>query len=353
MKYRIFIVISFISASIHTSGQIFSGPESVEYDPINDRYIVSNTTSGNLQSVIPGSAPTLFTSNVSAPYGLVAVDSSIYVADNGSVLGFNLVTGLQTFTSVVGGTFLNGICADTSGHIYTTDFTTKKIYKVNIADGTSSVFVSATVKTPNGILFDAANNRLVYCTWGSGVQIKAVSLVDSSQTILKTTTLSNDDGIAMDNQGRIYISVWGTQSVYMLDSAFANAPLQMITGLSSPADIYYNLANDTLGVPNSGGNTVAFYNMSYTLSAQDHPLKTSTDFLKTSSDEREIKIEWSLENHSSASLQIVDLRGKLVSCEDVSSSGKFILQKENLKTGIYFINITNAEKKLVEKFLVE
>src|SRR6187401_174391 len=116
---------------------------------------------------------------------------------------------------------------------------------------------------------------------GSAVQIKAVSLIDSSQTVLQTTTLMNDDGIVMDGQGRFYISVWGTQSIYMIDSAFANAPVQVITGLSSPADIYYNLNNDTLGVPNSGNNTVKFYNMNYILSMPAvHSVQN--DFLKTS-----------------------------------------------------------------------
>ncbi|CAN5471938.1 hypothetical protein BH11BAC1_BH11BAC1_15660 [soil metagenome] len=334
-----------------TFAQSFSGPESVEFDPINNRYIVSNTTSGNLQSVVPGSLPTLFTANVSSPYGLVVVDSTIYVNDNGKVLGFNLVTGLQTFTSNVNGTFLNGICADTSGHIYTTDFNAKKIYKVNIADASSSVYVSATVKTPNGILFDAANNRLIYCTWGSGVQIKAVSLVDSSQTILKTTTLSNDDGIAMDGQGRIYISIWGTQSAYMLDSAFVNAPVQVITGLSSPADICYNINNDTLGVPNSGNNTVKFYNMAYILSLPKQA--ATTEFLKTSADEEGVHLDWELKNVSSASLQIFSLTGAMISCEDVMPAGTHVIQKGKLKSGIYFARVMAGEKERTEKFFVD
>jgi len=352
MKLIYTILFSIIIGSVHAIAQSFSGPESVEYDPINNRYIVSNTTSGNLQAVIPGNAPVLFTPNVGAPYGLVVVDSTVYVNDNGKVLGFNLVTGLQTFTSNVNASFLNGICADSSGHIYTTDFTAKKIYKVNIADGSFNVFVNATVKTPNGILFDAANNRLLYCTWGSGVQVKAVSLIDSSQTILKTTTLSNDDGIAMDAQGRVYISVWGTQSIYMLDAAFANAPLQVITGLSSPADIFYNLGNDTLAVPNSGNNTVKFYNMSNILGL-DHLQLATTDFLKTGIDGTDVFIEWKLETNATASLQMYSLTGSMISCEDVMSSGKNWIQKGKLTTGIYFARISAGEKVLTEKFFVD
>jgi len=337
--------------SVNLFAQNFSGPESVEYDPINNRYIVSNTTSGTLQSVVPGNAPALFTPGVSAPYGLVVVDSTVYVNDNGDVLGFNLVTGLQTFTASVNGAFLNGICADTSGHLYTTDFSAKKIYKVNIADGSSWVFVNATVKTPNGILFDAANNRLVYCTWGSGVQIKAVSLTDSSQTILTTTTLSNDDGIAMDNQGRFYISVWGTQSIYMIDSAFANAPLQVITGLSSPADICYNLYNDTLGVPNSGNNTVNFYNMSYILSS-GHVPAVENSFLKTFANGRGASIQWSIESLHTT-LEIYSITGALMQCKEVQPAGEILIAEGELGTGIYVARIISHEKQLSEKFFIE
>jgi hypothetical protein len=353
MKKILACIIVFIGLTSGSEAQSFSGPESVEYDPINNRYIVSNTSSGNLQSVIPGNSPTLFTANVSSPYGLVVVDSTVYVNDNGKVLGFNLVSGLQTFTSNVNGSFLNGICADTSGHLYTTDFSAKRIYKVNIADGSFNVFVNATTKTPNGILFDAANNRLIYCTWGSGVQIKAVSLVDSSQTVLKTTTLSNDDGIAMDGQGRIYISVWGTQSIYMLDSAFVNAPVQVITGLNNPADICYNQSNDTLGVPNSGNtNTVNFYNMGYILGLPEKP-SLSSDFLRTSADEKGVLLEWMLEGLSQVSLQLFSLNGSIISCEDVKPSGKVVIEKGDLKAGIYFARIVGGEKQVTEKFFID
>ncbi len=353
MKITATLLITLLLTSLQSFAQNFSGPESVEYDPINNRYIVSNTTSGNLQSVIPGNSPVLFVPGVGSPYGLVVVDSTVYVNSNGKVLGYNLVTGLQTFTSNVNGGFLNGICADTSGHIYTTDFSTKRIYKVNIADGSSNIFVSATIKTPNGILFDAANNRLIYCTWGTGVQIKAVSLDDSSQTVLKTTTLSNDDGIAMDGQGRIYISVWGTQSIYMLDADFLNSPVQVVTGLSSPADICYNLNNDTLGVPNSGNNTVNFYNMGYILGLQSDFPSLSNDFLKTGADEHGIQLHWMLEKSSHASLQVFNISGTMISCDDVLNYGTHIIPIGKLKSGIYFARISGNGKMLTEKFFVE
>ena len=332
--------------------QSFSGPEAVEYDPLNNRYIVSNTSSGNLQSVVPGSAPVLFTANVSSPYGLVFVDSTVYVNDAGDVKGFNLFTGLQTFTANVNGSFLNGICADNSGHLYTTDFSAKKIYKVNIADGSFTQFVSATVKTPNGILFDAANNRLVYCTWGTGVQLKAVSLVDSSQTVLITTTLSNDDGIAMDNQGRFFVSVWGGQSIYMIDSACQGPPVQVISGLSNPADIYYNLSNDTLAVPNSGNNTVQFFNMSQIVAVKQNMPSTGSEGIEVYKYSDHVTFRWKDFDGAHTTLEIRDSNGKLIERADVNEN-EYTISQADLATGIYFIAVTIDQKTITGRFRVE
>ena len=127
----------------------------------------------------------------------------------------------------------------------------------------------------------------------------------------------------------------------------------MITGLSSPADICYNLNNDTLGVPNSGGNTVAFYNMAYILGLPNEQIVSSNDFLKTSADEQGVHLEWTLENYSQGFLQIFTLNGSMISCEDVLSSGTQVIEKGKLKTGIYFARINSGEKQLIEKFFVE
>jgi hypothetical protein len=41
---------------------------------------------------------------------------------------------------------------------------------------TDSIIASGLVKTPNGIVYDAANNRCVYVTWGSNAPINAIDL---------------------------------------------------------------------------------------------------------------------------------------------------------------------------------
>ncbi len=257
----LFTLLAFLTV-LFSYAQTYNSPESVEYDVLHQRYIVSNTGGNNLLQVIPGSNPTNFVaSGVPSPYGIAIVGDTVYVCCNSTHLrGYNLTTGVMAFDVNLGGTFLNGICTDFAGNIFVTDFTAKKVVRYNIASQQFNYFVgTAMAKTPNGIVYDPFHNRLVIATWGANASILGLSLTDSAVTTLKATTLSNIDGISIDEDGNFYGADWGSDGIYFFDSAFANAPLKAISGLSNPADISYNVLSDTVAVPNTGNNTVQFY----------------------------------------------------------------------------------------------
>ena len=258
MKSVLLFLLAFISLEISAQ---FSSPESVEFDAPRNRYIVASTNGGgNLYSVVPGSAPVLFTSAVSSPYGICIVGDSVYVCDNSSYIKvFNLNTGAAAGSINTGGSFLNGICTDFAGNIYATDFSAKTIYRMSIATQQVNLYVANTTNTPNGIVFDPFHNRLVVASWGSNAPIRAVSLSDSTISTIKTTTFTNIDGITIDQDGNFYIAEWGGDKAYFFDSALLNPPLLVVSGLSNPADISYNQLRDTLAVPNTSANSVTFY----------------------------------------------------------------------------------------------
>ncbi len=255
------ILLCFLSAlSVFANAQLNS-PESVEFDAPRNRYIVASTGGGgNLYSIIPGSAPVLFTSAVNNPYGICIAGDSLYVCDQSSYIKvFNLSTGAAAGSINTGGTFLNGICTDFAGNIYATDFSAKTIYRMNITTQQVNTFVANTSNTPNGIVFDPFHNRLVVACWGANAPIRAVSLTDSTISTVKPTSFSNIDGITIDQDGNFYIAEWGGDKSYFFDSAFANTPLLVVAGLSNPADISYNQLRDTLAIPNTSTNTITYH----------------------------------------------------------------------------------------------
>lgn len=148
--------------------QTYSGPESAEFDYANDRWLIANTTSHQVLARNSAGVLTVFaTGLVSGPYGIEIVGDALYCCSGASVKGYSLATGANVFNLNVGATFLNGMTHDNSGNLYATDFSAKKIFKINIATQAFSAVASSLVQSPNGIIFDEANNRCVFVNWDS------------------------------------------------------------------------------------------------------------------------------------------------------------------------------------------
>jgi hypothetical protein len=244
------------------TAQTLNGPESVDFDTLTNTWYVGNTGSGKIMKRTATGTWANFINNISAgPYGIEVVNDRIYACSGAKVRGFNLSDGSPVFTVTTGATFLNGLTHDDNGNLYATDFSGKKIYKINVASASAWVYASTPSVTPNGIIFDKNENRLVFVTWGSNAKIMGVSMADSTLTTLKSTNFSNIDGIAMDGLGRFYVAHWGGSAVHRYEHDFVQAPTSVVSGLNQPADIYYNLKSDTLAIPNAGNNTVKFVNL--------------------------------------------------------------------------------------------
>lgn len=254
-----FFLITQISP-ITSFAQSYSAPESVEYDVSNNRYLVAcNGNTNSIQQVVPGQSPALFTSNVSGPYGIEILGNKLWVCDGGRIKSYNLSTAALVDNINLGATFLNGITSDGNHFLFVSDYSAKKIYRVNTNTGAYYTMVSNTVTSPNGMWYDGANNRVLFVNWGSNAPVKAISLADSSVTTVVTTTQTNCDGIGRDASGNYYISSWNPQAVYRYTSNFGSPTPVISSGLSNPADIFYNTQNDTIAVPNSNNNTVTFH----------------------------------------------------------------------------------------------
>ncbi len=251
----IFLVL-FLESALYA--QFLNGPESVTYDTLNGRYLISNVLTGDIVQISDAGDTSYFDTSLSRTLGMTIVDSILYVADISGLVTFDLTTDQKITTIPIAGMIeLNDVTADTSGYLYVTDVGAGKIFRVRIGDHSYTTIVSGLSK-PNGILFDALNNRVLFCQFVYHAPIKEINLEDFSVTTVLTTSLTNFDGLAIDGNENIYVSSWGTNSIYRYDNAFS-LPAELISsGHSGPADIFYNLRDNILAVPNYYSNHVDF-----------------------------------------------------------------------------------------------
>ena len=240
-----------------TASSQYNSPESVEYDTAGDRYFVSNTGDNTIKQRDQAGAVTAFVSVSPAPYGLEIQGDTLFACSGGSVKGYSLSSAALVFNLNLGGTFLNGITSDGT-HIYVTDFSAKRIHKIDPALGTSSILVNSTVFTPNGIVYDPADDRLVVVAWGSNAAITAVDKNSGAMTTLSTTNLTNIDGVTIDCDGHFIVASWSPDRLTRYEPSFTlPGVIVPATGLNNPADIDFDPLHGTVCVPNANGNSVS------------------------------------------------------------------------------------------------
>lgn len=250
----LFLVIAILIANANFA-QTIQSIESVEYDASHNRFFISNSNS-ILQRDSEGTLT--YFGNGAASYGMEVMGNTLFVIQGGGVQGYDLVTENQVMSiNIPEASFLNGMTNNGVDKIYVTDFSASKIHEIDVSDlenPTSQVIVANTNSTPNGIVFDENNNRLIFVNWGSNAEIKSVDLSNYNVTTLVTTPYSNIDGIDEDNDGNYYISYWSSGThISKYDADFVNSPETIdVSGLSSPADICYAKEIDSLAIPHSG-----------------------------------------------------------------------------------------------------
>jgi sugar lactone lactonase YvrE len=238
--------------------QYFNGPESVTYDARNGRYLVSNVGTGDIVQITDEGDTSYFDRSLTRTLGMTIVDDMLFVADIGGLAKFDLTTGEKIATIYIAGmNELNDVTADTSGYLYITDSSAGRIFRLRISDSSYETIASG-LAVPNGILFDAPNNRVLFCQFVYNAPIKEIDLDDLSITTVLSSSFRNFDGLAMDGAGNIYVSCWGTNAVYRYDNDFSQPAEMVSSGHSGPADIFFNQEESVLAVPNYYANVVDF-----------------------------------------------------------------------------------------------
>ena len=246
------------------AAQVYNGPESVEYHVRLDRHLVSNTTGGNILARAADGTLSVFTNAPTTPYGIELVAGVLWVLDSGRLKGYDIDSAEPVADiAIPSASFLNGITSNGTDRLWISDFSARKIHPVDISNpalpvpGTSVT----TLPTPNGLAYDAANQRLLIATWNANARVQALDLATPGATPvdLIQTTLTSFDGITLDCRGAIIVSAWGNCGaggspagcLRRFDPPFSlsSPPIVLANNLGNPADIDFAFPKGQVGVP--------------------------------------------------------------------------------------------------------
>jgi sugar lactone lactonase YvrE len=299
--------------------QSLSAIESAEFDAVNHRFLISNgnniievNSSGASVGQIGNGIP-------EASHGMEVVGSTLYTIGGDYVYAYDLSTdALLSSVLISGAGFLNGMASDNEGRVWVTDFSTKKIIEIDFSDvlnPTYQTVVANTVIIPNGICYDAENNRLVFVAWnGSSSDITAVSLDTYSMTpLIANASLNSIDGIDNDNYGNYYLASWSPQRITKYNSSFTVSEVITIPGgLNNPADIAYAEEIDTLIIPNSGNNTVRLIGFSVPLTVNEENESSMSGMCYPNPVSDYTVISFFHESDGMVQIDALDVQGKIV-----------------------------------------
>jgi sugar lactone lactonase YvrE len=356
------LVMAILSAN-PLNAQLLYNPESVVFDSANNRYLVSNWGDGNIVQIDSAGNQSYFSTAPTRLAALHIIGNTLLVASNldpyVGLLSFDMATATITgYIPFADAGLPNDIDNDTSGNVYVTDFYNSRIYKVNLSAQSYTVFVNSGLDMPNGIVFDKRHNRLlVACQNEPGRPIKAISVEDSSVSVVVYTGLSGVDGLALDNQNRLLFSSWQSNCVHRYDTAFAEPPEVVSSGHSGPADIYINRCDYILCVPNFYYHTVDFIQLEPSavdqiglpggfIVSQNYPNPFNVSTI----------IEYNLPEASDIRLDIYDVLGRMVATlmnqRQPAGIHRLIWQATNNPSGVYFYRIQTGDYIETKKMLL-
>jgi hypothetical protein len=355
MKKILFCVLA-LSASL-SQAQSLTAIEGVEYDPTNQIFLVGN--GNNVVRMHSDAVPQGTLGAAKSNYGMEVMNGVLFSIVGSAIKGYDVTTGAQVMThSLAGASFLNGMASNGTDKLWVSDFSAKKIYELNVANlaaPTSSIVVANTTSTPNGLTYDAANNRLVMVSWGANASIKAIDLSTYTLSVITTTNLGNCDGVDHDSYGNYYVSSWSPNAITKFSNDFTTTSTVTVAGgVSSAADICYTEELDTLAIPCTGNNVVKFVGFNPSFVTETNAFEFQAYGFPT-----EVKdmftVGFDLPQAVDVNIRLFDVNGRLVN-EVIhrtfpQGNNQVLITELPSESGIYFVQVWAGTHLSVVSFI--
>ena len=269
---------------VRVSSQTPSNVESAEYDPINDRWLVSNGSSVLYTEDLGNSWNTL--GEAASAYGMEVIGTTLFTIHNNAIKAFDVTTGTPLGTHNPGNvSFLNGMGSqsDENGDVLVvSDFSGGKLLKVDVSDPTnmsSSILVANTGTMPNGVTIKDGVATVV--NWGDNADILQVDVATGDvTTLIVGTGLGNCDGVDWAGEALV-VSSWSPNRVTLFYPnpdqpwTWSQEALTTASEVNQPADLSVDISGGMYAVACSGDNTVFFGILSLPTDLTPVPLPTA------------------------------------------------------------------------------
>ncbi len=363
---NLYIVLLFLFC-LKSFSQTSSFAESVEYDPVNNRFLCSNDTT-SIVEIDPNGNLSYFGNGLPSNFGMEIIGNHLFsiVATNQTppvnvIRVYDLTTEMEINSLMIpNANLLNGMTSDGISKIWVTDFTESSIYEIDYANISQPTFQKLVDNTnipnfPNGITYDQINNRLVFVSWDD-TMIRQVNLQDLTvSVVLNTGNLSNMDGIDMDNDNNFYVSSWSPDNrITKFSNDFSSSENLNIPGLLNPADICIAKDINVLAIPSQQQNVILWPLSSLSVSDLGEYKNNKIELYPNPSNGiSNLKI---LDNDwKNISYTITDINGRIIEKVDpinIEGEKKIILDFNKYSNGYYNISLLVDSRFTINKKII-
>ena len=356
--FRCSIIIVGLLLNTISFAQTSSFAESVEYDPIGNRFLASADQNSILQIDTSGNL-SYFGNGLTADLGMEIIGNRLFCIVSTTVMVYDLTTELMiTSINIPTAQFLNGMASDGVSTIWVSDFQGDAIYEIDVADinNPQAQRLIDTPNTPNGITYDEANNRLVFISW-SDEKIRQIDLQDTTiSVVLDNSGISNMDGIDMDGNNNFYVSSWTPSNrITKFSNDFSTNEIINVPGISRPADICLAKEVNILATPSRRHDVILWPIEGVTTATSEIIILDEEDvhfFPNPSKGLSYFKfpnIDW-----HKLDCEITDLSGRLIAKFRYQNTGNDsnLLNLSSLRNGTYIVSCLLDNKYEVSKQII-
>ena len=347
-KSLLVFTLTILSVSFLQSQEL-SSPESIVWDPITGRYLVSNAGDGLLRAIDTNGESSLYGLEAKASHGLLIQGDRLYACYRTTVRAYDLSTeALVDVYSVPGAKFLNGICADDFDQLYLTDFTTKAIHRVSLdtdGDMRSASTWKRLDRIPNGIAYDSNNDELLVLTWGSDAEIFCIDRETARIKMREPSGYDNLEGILIDD-GEIFVSAWSPAAILHFEHGLKEGAEELViddlekpTGLLLDAEgTLLHLRTESSSIEGLGKSMASEGIGALMMSAFPNPVSVNS------------LVSYRIQETGDVSISLYDCRGILVehlgTTRQEAGQHQFFYERGRHPSGLYFIHIqTDSESQ--------